>query len=375
VASIASIGGKLERRGETALPESGMTQPPSGPAGVLQRGDEPSLLSMGSVFLRYRRMIVALGVIGAAAGLAAGLLSTRKYQSSAIFIPQGSQEGTSALALAAGQFGIRVPTSGSAWGPAVYVELLRSRAFLESIALDSVVVVEQGGRRVGLIDLLKIKAPTPARRLHLAVDAIRRIVNASEDRRLSAVRLSVTTEWPSVSLALAQLLVRGVNRFNVETRRSQATAERQFVEVQASEAERALRESEDRLQSFLQRNRAITGSPELEFERDRLQRDVELRQRVYTTLVQNRDEARIREVRDTPVITVLEDPRLPAVGESRGSANKAILGGLVGGVFGVLIALLAEGVTGLRTAASDDAREFFRLLEDAMPQFLRRRAL
>jgi len=340
---------------------------------VLQEDGEPSLLALGSVLLRRRRTIVALVVFGAAVGLATGLLSTRVYMSAAVFIPQGSQEGASGLALAASQLGIRVPTGGSgAWGPAVYVELLRSRALLESIALDSVVVAEKGGRRVALMDLLEIEAPTPARRLHRAVEAIRKIVKATEDKKLSAVKLSVTTEWPSVSVVLAQRLVRGVNQFNVETRRSQATAERQFVEVQAGEAERALRESEDRFQAFLQRNRAIGGSPELGFQRDRLQRDVALRQQVYTTLVQNREEARIREVRDTPVITVLEDPRLPAVGEARGSAQKGVLGGLAGGVLGVLIALLAQGVGQARRAPSHEARQFFQLVEEATPRFLRR---
>jgi uncharacterized protein involved in exopolysaccharide biosynthesis len=337
----------------------------------MSQDDEISLLAIGSVLLRRRRTILALGLSGTLLGLAAGLLSTRVYMSAAIFIPQGSQEGASGLALAASQFGIRVPTSGGAWGPPVYVELLRSRALLEPIALDSVVVVEKGGRRVALMDLLEVEAPTLARRTDLAVRALGKIVTASEDKKLGAVKLSVTTEWPSVSLALAQRLVRGVNKFNVETRKSQATAERQFVEIQAGEAERALRVSEDRLQVFLQGNRVIAGSPELTFKRDRLQRGVELRQQVYTTLLQNREEARIREVRDTPVITVLEDPRLPVVGEARKSVQKAVMGGLAGGMLGVLIAFMVQGVVAARRAPSEEAREFFQLVEESTPRFLK----
>jgi len=350
-----------------------MTEPSAGPTPVRRADDEPSFLVLGSVLLRRRRTILVLGMIGAAVGLAAGLSQARVYKSTAIFIPQGSPEGTSGLALAASQLGIRVPTSGGGWVPAVYVELVRSGPLLESIALDTVLVLEEGGRRVPLIDLLEIRGSTPARRLNRAVEAIREIVKATEDRRLGAVRLSVTTKWPSVSLSLAQRLVNGVNKFNIETRRSQAGAERQFVEGQAREAERALRESEDRLQAFLQQNRAIGSSPQLAFQRDRLQRDVELRQQVYRTLIQNRDEARIREVRDTPVITVLEDPRLPAIGEKRGSVQKAVLGGVLGAVIGALVAILAQGVAGARGASSDEAREFFQLVSEATPRILRRR--
>jgi uncharacterized protein involved in exopolysaccharide biosynthesis len=250
--------------------------------------------------------------------------------------------------------------------------LLRSQAILEPIALDTVAVEEEGGRRVALMDLLRIQGPGPERRADRAVRVLRRLVTANEVRALGAVKVSVTTRWPSVSLTLAERLLRAVNQFNLETRKSQAAAERQFVEGQAAEAERLLRAAEDRLQVFLQRNRTFAGSPELNFEHDRLDREVALRQQVYTSLLQNREEARMREVRDTPVITMLENPRLPVVGEARDSALKAVLGGIAGGMLGVLIAFLAHGVAGVRRAPSEETREFFHLLQEATPRFLRR---
>jgi tyrosine-protein kinase Etk/Wzc len=175
-----------------------------------------------------------------------------------------------------------------------------------------------------------------------------------------------------VSLELAERLVKGVNQFNLETRKSQAAAERQFVEAQAAAAEVALREAEDRLQNFLQRNRETGGSPQLVFERDRLQRDVNLRQQLYSTLLQSREEAKIREVRDTPVITVIEPPRLPIVGESRKTIQKFLMGAFAGAVIGIFTALLAHGLSRARLIPSEEARQFFRLLEEATPRFMRR---
>ncbi len=199
--------------------------------------------------------------------------------------------------------------------------------------------------------------------------ALAEIVKSREVRALGAVEVAVSTRWPSVSLSLTERLVHGVNQFNVETRKSQAAAERQFVEAQADEAERALREAEDRLQGFLQRNRE-TSSPQLAFEHDRLQRQVALRQQVYTTLVQSREEARIREVRDTPVITVLETPRLPVMPEPRRSVLRSVLGGLTGGLLGVLIAFLAQGIIAAQRQERGEAREFFHLVREATPRFL-----
>jgi len=158
----------------------------------------------------------------------------------------------------------------------------------------------------------------------------------------------------------------------METRRSQAAEERWFVKKQAAEAEKALRAAEDRQQSFLQRNR-VTSAPEVDIELQRLRREVILRQQVHSSLVQNQEEARIREVRDTPVITLLEEPRLPLFAESRKVALKLVLGGLGGGVLGVLIAFLMQGLAGARGAQSDEAREFFGLLDELTPRFLRKR--
>lgn len=341
-----------------------MTEPKTGQEPIQVADDEISMLAMAIVLLRWRRVIVALGLGGALLGLGIALLGARVYVATATFIPQASDAAASGLALAASQFGIRVPSSAATWGPPIYVELLGSEALLEPIALDTVVVVEDGSKHVALMDLLKIKGPTLAIRRNLAVRALRRIVQASEDRKLGAVKLAVTTEWPSVSLSLAERLVSGVNQFNIKTRKLQVAAEREFVEAQAGDAERALREAENGLQSFLQRNRTFASSPELTFERDRLQREVSLRQQVYTSLVQNREESRFREVRDTPVITVLAAPLLPVQREGRKSVQKTVLGGLLGGLLAIVFAFFANGVADERRAKTERAREFFQLAEE-----------
>jgi hypothetical protein len=350
-----------------------MTEPIVVSDPAFQEGDEISMLVFASFLLRWRRTILAVASFGLVLGLGAALLTRRVYSSTAIFIPQGPDGGrASGFALAASQFGFELPNTSGGWGPPIYVELLLSRALLESIAFDTVAVAEQGGKRVTLMDLLDIHESSPARQLHLSVLALRKIVDASEEKKLGAVRVTVTTRWPSVSLALAERLVRGVDQFNLETRKSQASAERQFVEGQAAETERALRDAEDRLQLFLQRNRSLVGSPELAFERDRLQREVTLRQSIYTSLLQSREEARIREVRDIPVITMLEDPRRAAVSESRRVLAKGLLGALAGVIFGMLTAFVAQGVAGARQDSNDEAREFFQMVEEATPRFLRR---
>jgi len=312
--------------------------------------------------------------IGGVVGLLSGLLQSRTYRSTATFIPQSNDLGAAGagLALAASQFGVKLPQLGSEWGPQVYVALLRSHAMLAELAQDTLTVVEEDNRRVPLLDLLKIKGSTEAERVDRAVKVLRNRLEVRDVKQINAVQLSAVTKWPSVSLAITERLVVQVHHFVLATRQSQASAERKFAERRAEEAEVELRAAENRMQVFLQRNRTYT-SPELTFERDRLQREVSLHQQVYNSMVQAREEARVREVRDTPVLTPLEAPTLPVLPESRRSVLKAAAGMLAGGLLALVIAFIADGFAGARRLPTDEAREFLRLVDEAVPRVLRRR--
>jgi uncharacterized protein involved in exopolysaccharide biosynthesis len=219
-------------------------------------------------------------------------------------------------------------------------------------------VKELGGRRVPFLDLFKIPSGPVARREEQGVRILGNLVNTSVTKATGVVGLSVTTRWPSVSLAITTALVDGVNDFNQQTRQGQAAAERKFVEGRLGVARTDMRTAEDRLQTFLQTNREFARSPELSFERDRLQRDVSLQQQVYTSLTQSLEEVRIREVRDTPVITVIESPAVATLPEPRQRATRLLFGILLGGVFGAALAFASEAIRRRRQSGDAQAEEF-----------------
>ena len=340
------------------------------------KDENESFYGLGIVLLRRRRMILWVALAGALVGFTWGLLQYRQYVSSTTFIPETSDDQSlSSLAAAASQFGFTLPTKGSSWGPSVYVDLLQSDALLRHVATDTLAVAEMNGQRVALADLLDVTASTAPRRTAQMIRELHKHISVSEDRGISAATISVTTRWPSVSLAIVKQLLQSVNEFNLETRQSQARAERVFVEQQATDAKIALRAAEDTLRDFLERNRTYAGSPQLQLVKDRLDREVSMRQQVYTTLMQSLEQARIREVRDTPVFTVLEPPMLPVLPSSRHWPLKILLGGLLGGLLGIFIAYPLERLPEMRGRSTDEAREFFELLELAAPRFLASRHL
>jgi uncharacterized protein involved in exopolysaccharide biosynthesis len=81
-----------------------------------------------------------------------------------------------------------------------------------------------------------------------------------------------------------------------------------------------------------------------------------MREQVYVTLAQAYEQAKLDEVRNTPVITVVEEPEAPVRPDPRGVVTSGILGGLAGVAVGLAIAFARRAVRGRE--ARDEVAEF-----------------
>ena len=330
--------------------------PEASAAPIVDEG-EISLAALAAVLLRGRWTVVRFAILGAVVGLLVARVPPAKFRSSAAFTPQsGAQSSLGGLASLAGQFGVQVPGVEGGDSPEFYQELLGSREILGPVLEESYEVGDDGERRT-LVELIDEGGRTPAERLDRALEWFRRkALSSSVVRQTGIVDVSVTTRWPEVSLGAASDILAGIQDFDLQTRQTRARAERAFLEGRVDEARDDLLATESELQAFLQQNRQFSGSPELQFRYERLQRAVATRQQVYTGLVEAYEQARIQEVRNTPVITVLEEPILPPRRQPRGTVLKTLLGLILGGGLGLAAALLRGGMAATRDPDVDALR-------------------
>ena len=338
--------------------------PPTSGAQAVRGGvpdDEISLWEVLSVLLRRRRVII-LSTLGLGAlAVAFALLRAASFTTAASFRPQGSEAPQSQLVALASQFGMAIG-GGDELSPAFYEELLTSREILLTAAESG---YDVDGSSVRLPDLLEIREETADLRSNEVVEWLREsALSVRTGRATGIVTFAVTTDWPALSFQIADRLLAEVSRFNLETRQSQAASERAFIEGRVENARDDLQAAEDELQQFLQANRQFENSPELRFQYERLQRNVSLQQQVYTTLVQSFEQARIAEVRDTPVLTVLQPPFMPPGPDERQLTLFLALGLALGGMGGIVLAFVVEAFT--RPAGNDPAREDFRRTLDGL---------
>lgn len=303
--------------GGTGVPGSGG----GGSSPVL--GHAPSVPAVIVLVLARRRVILGVPLLLASIVAVATLLLPRHWTSTAAFTPQSATSRLGRLSNLAAELGVAIPSADAGLQPSFYVDLLGSDALLRRVVVAPLEVVRRDG--VERETLAKVDGEYRAAEVEEAVKALRKWLSVRISAKSGIVSLTVRTREPGLSAAVAQQLLVEVDRFNRENQQTQAGAERRFVQERLLEARDSLLAADRRLLAFLESNRDIRNSPELGFEQRRLERVSAERQQVVTALAQAYEEARISEVRDTPLITVVQSPTIPAIPDPRFLLFKTLL--------------------------------------------------
>lgn len=320
-------------------------------------------LTLFNVVLRRRGTVLLIAFAVVLIGLFIALSRPVLYTAVVAFMPEGQRPNSGVSSLAA-QFGVNVNTTDGLSSPQFYPELIRSPQFLGAV-VDSLYPLDSAaGQRRNLTDIYGIPGTDQRVRRENAVVKLAQNVNPVAAPRTGIITVQVTTPDPVLSRDISARILQEVTRFNQHTRQGRAAAERRFVETRLSAIKDSLRDAEDRLQRFLMENRDYRTSPILAFRFARLQREVDRHQLILGTLAPSFEQAKIEEVRDTPVLTVLRRPEAPVWPNPRGRVRLmaiALLGGLA---LGVAVALGIEGWRRRRAGTDPAAVEFTTLTAD-----------
>lgn len=303
-------------------------------------GSDPSIFDLLIPPVRQWKLVVGLAFGAGLVGAAISLVLPAQYTASTTFIPAAAGGGSSlpqGLAGLATQFGLNLSTPTS-FSPDFFAEVLTSRELLRGTLLSQFEDPRGGTTTKTLIDILEIKGRTDDDRMSNGIRELEERVSQRVDRRTGIVTLSVTGKPPALTAAVANRMVELLNTFNLERLRSQSRERRRFVGERLQDAERELRDAEDQQLKFLQANRRYADSPLLSFEANRRSREVQLRQEVFQTLTREFEEARIAEVRDTPLLTIIDAAAPP---DRRSSPRRKFI---------VFLAMVVAMLTGLGLA-------------------------
>jgi uncharacterized protein involved in exopolysaccharide biosynthesis len=300
---------------------------------------ELGLLALGAILLKHWKLICGLPVAVASITVIVALILPVRYTASASFVPEVPNQGLqlprafASFAGLASQFGVNLP--GGSTSPQFYADVVNSRSIkdevLQTTLLDPRTADPADSTR--LLEILDVGEETSAEALEAGRRVLEEMVTAEVNPETDVIQIAAETPYPQLSADLVNAYLATLNRFDLETRRSSAQEQRLFIENRLVDVQQELRNAENNLQIFLETNRRFETSPNLQFQYERLQRRVALKQEVYTTLLREHEQARIQEVNDTPVLTII-DPAIVPTRKSRPQRRLLVLtafflGGLV----------------------------------------------
>lgn len=284
-----------------------------------------------AICLRNIRLITLGPALFTISALILVLYVGRPYTAESAFVLSNNAGSIGRLSGLAAQFGLATATIQSAESPDLYISLLTSRDVLRDAVLTEYVIPASAGSvdsiRGNLLELFPSKKEYNAA-LVAAVNRLRKQVKVGTNVYSGVVFLRTTAPTPELAEQINRRLLDVVNQFNIERRISQASVERKFIEDRLATAQLELAGAENELKKFLEENRNFAGSPQLSLEAANLQRKVDLRHQVFTSLSQAYEQARVEEVRNTAAISIIDPPE--------GSAQVSIR---------LLMVLIAAGVS------------------------------
>ncbi len=273
-----------------------------------------------------RRLLVVLVTAAAlVVGIAVIVLSPVKYTASSLMVAQTANSvDRAAFGGLAAMAGVSVGSNNTdELSPENYPDIVRSVPFGRELIMAPVYFEELGGE-IPLLDYFAGHADGPFERRETdgggiedpsagereAITKLSRALQLTYNSKNGNLQLSATMPEPLAAAQVAQhaqdLLQKYVTRFKVEN--VQATLD--FVEERTEEARTEFERAQSELAAFRDRNQNLISAT-ARIRGERLQNENDLAFSIYSTLMQQREQARIKVKETTPTITVIQPVTVP----------------------------------------------------------------
>lgn len=241
------------------------------------------------------------------------LLLHESFKSTAVLLPDTDKSkfasgggGLSDLAAMAG-----VNIGGEVSVVKLYPTILKSESVLKTVIYTRYQTNEFPDS-VNLIQYWKINDKNLERDFEIALQVLRNGLEVTMDLKTGVLTMSIETEEPQLSADILNNTIRSADRFIRTKRNTSALEQRKWVEARLVEVKADLSKAENALKEFREKNRLVSGSPQLLLEQEQLIREVQINAAMYTELKKQYELVKIEEIRTTPIINILDYGRAAA---------------------------------------------------------------
>jgi len=240
------------------------------------------------------------------------LLLPEYYRSTATLLPETEKGklsalgGISDLAALAG-----VSVGGEVSLAKLYPTIIKSEAVLQNVIFAQY-QTRKFNKPVNLVEFWEIEGKTREQEYEAALKTLRDELEVSLDNKTNVVTISILTREPQLSADIVNNITKELDRFIRTKRTTNASEQRKWIEDRLVEVKADLEKSENRLKEFREKNRRVSDSPQLLLEQERLIREVTINSTIYTELKKQQEIVKIEEIKNIPIINVMDDGRAAA---------------------------------------------------------------
>jgi len=263
--------------------------------------------NFGGARLPWPRLAISSLLCGAIAVGISFLIPSRFQASARASVASERSLGSVArLAGFAAQLGLAGSVPNASDSPELFAAVASGREVARLALADTICGTAHGCETVAAA----LDAPEDSTRAatEKRLKRLSRRLSVQVDAKTGLLQASAWADSPEHAEGVLRAVLRGLSQVMVIQRESQARNERVSAESRLKELEYRRTAVQDSLTAFYEGNRAFDHSPRLTFRERRLNRQLDFWQELVTSVAHEGETARLDEVRDVPVLTLIEPP-------------------------------------------------------------------
>ena len=278
-----------------------------------------------SVLWASRKLIAVITGSVTAAAIIISYLLPQYFASTVVILPEASQSKLAALGGLSDLASLAGVNVGAEASPTkLYPVIVKSEAVLKNVIYrkyrtkaftDSVTLVQlwDGGEE------------NPLLAYETVLRSLRDELDVSLDSKTNVLTVSLLTKEPQLSADIVNAIAHELDVFSRTKRTTNASAQRKWIEGRLTEVKADLENSEIALKDFRENNRRVVDSPDLLLKQGRFIREVEISSALFAELKKQYEVAKIEEIKNIPIVNVMDAGRPAAKNEKPKKAIIAVV--------------------------------------------------
>lgn len=278
-----------------------------------------------SVLWASRKLIAVITGSVTAAAIIISYLLPQYFASTVVILPEASQSKLAALGGLSDLASLAGVNVGAEASPTkLYPVIVKSEAVLKNVIYrkyrtkaftDSVTLVQlwDGGEE------------NPLLAYETVLRSLRDELDVSLDSKTNVLTVSLLTKEPQLSADIVNAIAHELDVFSRTKRTTNASAQRKWIEGRLTEVKADLENSEIALKDFRENNRRVVDSPDLLLQQGRFIREVEISSALFAELKKQYEVAKIEEIKNIPIVNVMDAGRPAAKNEKPKKAIIAVV--------------------------------------------------